>query len=795
MEFAGIDPDTIVTQLMAIERRPLTALQTRKDAATTARDAIAKIRSNLDAFRIAAAKLSDVSNFDRFKAAVSHSDIAAATVSGTANAGSLTFTVDRLAQAHGLRSVGTVASDATAVTSAAFLSLATGTRSIGVDTVRAGAGLGAGSNTVTVTQASAGATTTGTVLGTSTVITGANDTIDLVVNGAARTVAIAAGTYDRTQLAAAVHAALTASGGGVGASIDGAGALELTTAREGSAATMQITGGTALADLGLAVQAAAVAGTDGVIDVGGTITTVTDATAGQAVAVGTAAGTIDVTLSGGLRLGSSAVKTVSTGTRSLADVAAAINGANAGVSAAAVKVGDNAWRLQLTSRSTGEQGRLALDTSVLTGLGGMIESSAAQNAGITIGSGPGAYQVESSGNTFTDVLGGVSIIAKSVSATAVTVDVARNDDALATEVANLVGAANTLLADVKVQTRFDAATRTSGPLAGNSTIRRLADQIRAALGGEVAGLTGTATNGLASSIGIQVTKDGSFTFDKTRFLTTIAADPSAVARVLARGGTATGTVAFAAGTAETVSGTYAVDVTTAATQATSATLFAGGAAASARVGVRVGSTTTTVDVTAGQSASQIITALNEQFTTSGLDLVAEADGAGLRIRSNDWGTAGNFEANTDLLGAGTWDASAGVDVQGTINGIAAIGAGRRLTITPATDNNAAGLSVDVDGGATGAVGSITYRPGFAARVVEMATTVSKDETGVLASAKDATERRIQDFTAQMSKLEDRLTIRELNMRRQYSNLQTLLGGLQSQSSWLSSQISSLPSNN
>ncbi len=794
MEFAGIDPDTIVSQLIAIERRPLTALQARKDAAKVAGDAITRIRSNLDAFRLAAAKLADVSNFDRFKASVSHSDIAAATVSGTASAGALTFTVDRLAQAHGMRSVGTVASDATVVTSATLLSLATGTRSIGIDTVRAGAGLTAGTNTVTVTQATAGATTTGSALAGTTVVTGTNNTLDVNVNGTARTVTIAGGTYDRTQLAAAVQTALDASGGGVTASVDGAGALRLTTTREGSAATMQITGGSALVDLGLTVQASAMTGTDGVVDIDGTLTTVSNAVAGQAVSLATAAGTLDVTLAGGLRVGSTTVKTVSTGGRTLADVAAAINGANAGIGAAAVKVGDNAWRLQVTSRSTGEQGRLAIDTSVLGGLGGMIESSSAQNARITIGSGPGAYQVEASSNTFSEVMSGVSITAKTVSATAVNVDVARNDDALATEVANLVGAANTVLADVKVQTRFDAATRASGPLAGNPTVRRIADQVRSALGGQVMGLTGTTTNGLASSVGIQLTKDGSFTFDKSKFLGAIAGDPSAVARVFARGGDATGSVTFAAAAQETQSGTYPVDVTTAASQATTATLFSGGAAGSSRVGVRIGSTTATIDVTTGQTAGQIVSALNDQLTAGGLDLVAETDGAGLRIRATGWGSAGNFQVNTDVLGAGTWDVAAGLDVQGTINGVTAIGTGRRLVLSTTGGNAAAGLSVDVADGVTGNVGTITYRPGFAARVVEMATTVTKDDTGVLDGAKDAADRRVKDFTEQMTRLEDRLTVREINMRRQYSNLQTLLGNLQGQSSWLTSQISSLQAN-
>ena len=796
MEFAGIDPDTIVAQLMAIERRPLTALQTRKTAATTASDAIGKIRSNLDAFRLAASKLADVSNFARFKTAVSHGDIASAAVTGTASAGSLSFVVDRLAQAHGLRSIGTVASDTSIATTADVLALATGTRSLGIDTVRAGAGLAAGRSTLEVTQASAGATTTGTALaGSTAIVAGVNDTVDLTVNGAARTVTLAAGTYDRTQLAAAVQAAIDATGGGVTAAVDGAGALELTTAREGSAASLRITGGTALTALGLTVQAGATTGTDGVVDVGGTLTTVSDASAGQAVAIATASGTIDVTLSGGLRVGETTVTTVSTGTKSLADVAAAINNANAGMSAAAVKVGDGAWRLQLTARSTGQHGRVAIDASVLSPLGGLIESSAAQDARITIGSGPGAYQVEAATNTFGDVLPGVSITARSVSATAVTVDVSRNDDAIATEVANLVGAANTLLADIKVQTRFDAVTRTSGALAGNSAIRRLAEQIRGALGGQVAGLSGASGNGLAASVGIQVTKTGDFTFDKGAFMEAIAADPGAVARLFSRGATATGTIEYAGATAETVTGTYDVVVTTAATRASTATLFGGGAAAPARIGVRVGSTTATVDVTAGQTPGQIVSSLNEQLVAAGLDVVAEIDGTGLRVRANGWGAAGSFEINTDVLGAGTWTATNGVDVQGTINGQTAIGTGRRLQLGAATDDPAAGLGVDVAGGTTGAVGSITYSPGLAARAVEMATTVSRDETGALDTVKDAADRRVKDLTEQMTRLEDRLTVRELNMRRQFSNLQTLLGNLQSQSSWLSSQISSLPTTN
>jgi flagellar hook-associated protein 2 len=77
--------------------------------------------------------------------------------------------------------------------------------------------------------------------------------------------------------------------------------------------------------------------------------------------------------------------------------------------------------------------------------------------------------------------------------------------------------------------------------------------------------------------------------------------------------------------------------------------------------------------------------------------------------------------------------------------------------------------------------------------VELATAVTADESGMLSTVKSGYDRRVEEYTDQMTRLEDRLLVREVNLRRQYSNLQTLLGNLQNQGTWLSSQISSLPS--
>jgi flagellar hook-associated protein 2 len=791
MEIGGIDADTIVTQLMAIEERPLTALQARKSAAQTASSEIARVRSNVDAFRLAAERIWTSAKFNRFAATTSDSSIVAASVGANANTGSLTFTVDQLARAHGLRSIGSVASDSITVTSDPFLAVAAGTSKIGVATVRSGAGLGAGAFTLEVTQSSAGATAEGSAaLAPSTIITGSNNTVDVTINGTARTLTIAAGTYDANGLSAAVQNAIDATGGGATASLTTDGSLQITTAREGSTASIQITGGNALGDLGLNIDASAHVGTDGVFEVGGTSTTVTSIEPGNSIAVDTGSGTLDVALSGGLRIGSSRVSVVSTGNGSLASVAAAINNANNGVSAAAVRVTTGEWRLQLGATATGEDGRIAIDDAALSGLGGMIETSAARNAQITIGTGPGAYSIEASGNTFTDVMGGVTLTAVAASTTPVTVSVTRDDASLASDVANLVSRANDLLANIKVQTRTDPTAGTKGPLAGDATIRQLADQIRNSLTGQVSGL-GTS---LPSSVGIERTRDGSLTFDQAKFLAALRDGPDSIARLFSQGGTGNANVSFDGAKAGTISGTYDIQVTTAATRATTGLIFDGGALAGTRVGVRVGTTTATFDVTAGDTPAEIVSGLNASFARAGLDVVATLDATGLRVTSERWGSAGDFEFNADLLGAGTWDAEVGTDVVGTIDGEVATGIGRTLSLSQFADSKAAGLSVTVAEGATGSLGTIEYLPGIAARVVELATALTDDKTGSLTTAKEAADRRVTSFNDQITRLEDRLSIRETNMRRQWASFQSLLSSLQTQGNWISSQLSSLGNN-
>lgn len=784
---AGIDVSSIVSGLMTVERAPITALQNRQAKVKLQGDAVARLSANVSSLKSLASGILS-GGVSKLSSSVSLPGVVSASVSSTARAGSVSFTVDQLARAQGMRTATTVGASTSVITTQSSLAVSTTAGRLGIGTVQVGAGVVPGKYDVTVTQSTVGATRTGaSALAPSTLIDGTNNTLTVEIDGVAHSITIAGGTYAPAALSNALEAAIRAVPAAASATVDVTGRLKITTDHEGSAATLQITGGSALGALGLTVDATAVAGTDGTVQIGtNPAVTVTSAGTGDTVAVSTGAGNLTLALSGGLRTGTSTVAVVGTGDRSLAAVASAINGAGVGASASAVKVSDGNWLLQLNSTNTGTANALSIDAAVFSGVGGLLETSAARDAQITIGSGPGAYSVTASGNVFNDVLQGVTLTAAAESTTPVTVNVSRDDAATANAVESFVNAVNSVLADIALQTKYDPKTKTSSPLSGDATIRRLAEQVRSA----VNSLVGSASPNLASSIGITTQRDGTLKFDKAVFATAMAADPTGVERLFARGGSSTGGVRFAAAADGTVAGSYAVQVTTAATRGTTGDVLIGGSVAGQRVGVRVGSVTATYDAAPGATPADIAAGLNAALADAGLQVNAEVSGGGVRLTANAFGGGGAFESNLDVNGAGTWTTNAGVDVVGTIDGQPAIGVGQRLRLLSTDTSLARGLEIDIEEGLSGALGPVSYDPGIAARIVSLAAAATGDG-GSLTVSTTTYSSRYDAFETQITAFESRMVTKEAQLRRQWTAVQTLLNSLQSQGDWLSSQLSSL----
>lgn len=781
----GIDVSAIVSGLMGAERLPGEKMRSRQAEVKLKSDAMGRLRNSLESLRTAASGLV-TKGVNRLSSSVSNASAVSATVGATAAASTASFTVDQLAVSHSARTSTPVASATSVVTTSARLAVSNTAARLGVSTASFDDGVTAGKYTLEVTQASAAARWTGAATSAeSTVITGSNNSLQVWVNGTSRSVTLAAGAYSRSQLATAVQTAL---GSDVSVSADATtGALSVATTREGSSATLGIIGGSALTSLGLSAGASFVTGTDGKFRVGtGAEVTVTSTGGGATYSAVATGGNLSISVDSGLRVGTATVAAVDTGDRSLAAVAAAVNTAGAGVSAGAVKQSDSSWFLQLASSASGTNGTLTIGGAGLQ----LSTLSAAQDAKITLGSGANALSVSSSTNTFSDVMPGTSLTVQAITTTPVTVSVSRDENATADAIQALLTAANSVIGDVQMQTKFDPTTKRGSPLTGNATVRGLVEKVRSAVNDAVSG----AAYSSAGGVGITTARDGTLNFDRTVFLNALRSNTADVERVFGRGGTSTGIAQFATATDATVPGSYNVDITTAPTKARVTDLLAGLPNTGRVVGVRMGSVVATANIPANATPEAVASALSTSMASAGLNLTAGVTGGAVTVTANAFGTAGNFDVNLDVSGSGTWSASTGVDVQGTIDGQAAVGLGQTLSLSTTSTSNAKGLAVNITEGQTGSALPVAYAPGIAARLVSTITALTAT-TGEFTSSLASYDKQYADFTTKIDKFDERMITKEDMLRRQWSRVQASLAGLQSQQTWLKNQTAAMNNSN
>ena len=235
---------------------------------------------------------------------------------------------------------------------------------------------------------------------------------------------------------------------------------------------------------------------------------------------------------------------------SLDDTVAAINKAGAGVTATKVASGSAAdgtktFRLQLTATTTGAAGAFSLyrgtgdevtagtATDVFAQPGAAVVTPA-KDASVTLWAGTAAAQtITSASNTFTDLLPGVDVTVSQPTADPVTVTVARDTTKAQSVASGLVDALNAVTSYYASNTAVTSTTSpttgttstTAGVLSGDGTTRDVVQRLTATMSAPVNGKS-------PSSIGIVITKDGSFTFDATAFQNALASDPAGTQAVL-----------------------------------------------------------------------------------------------------------------------------------------------------------------------------------------------------------------------------------------------------------------------
>ncbi|HET6873190.1 MAG TPA: flagellar filament capping protein FliD [Acidimicrobiales bacterium] len=828
---SGLNTQAIIAAELQQYEIPINNLRSEQSSISNQISDYQQINSDLLALQTDTTTLASKSGWTARAATSSNTGVATATAANGTPAGSISFTVTQLASSNTLVSSGTVSSPSQIVTSSPAILLSEGGGQLGFQSLAdssGGTALPLGSHTIQVTQASQAASTTGTATvngaGTTTITTGSNDTIAVTVDGTAYNLTLAAspaGGYTGSALLSAVNQAITAAGAGgaLQAGYNASGQLILSTIAQGSSHSLQITGGDALSTLGLSTASST--GVDAVVTVDGTSNTLNNVGPGGSVTLNGAGGTtIQTVLNGSssqqyansslISLGSVTATNVSTGSGSLSDLVSSINASGTGIVASDVQTGSGQYILQLSSSGTGAVNDLSIDTSAFSGspLGSMRTAVAGQDAQIQVG-GPSGYTVSSKNNVFSGLLPGLTITATQVSSSPVTVTVAADSAAIAKSVGQMVTDANTVLTDLQSFAGYNAATKTGGPLMGSATLQNLRNEILAT----VASTVGTSNLGSAVNAGISIS-NGALSFDQDKFISAFQANPSQVQSLFTQGGTFSptasayaGQVSFGYASATTKPGTYDVQISQSATQAsTLGSVLAGGAVSSGEtLDISVGSATASYTTTAGQTLASIAAGINAALASQSLSLSAQVvNGNQIELVSTGYGSATSFTVASSNTGAGSLgltggSASAtftGTDVAGTINGVAATGHGQFLA-APTTDPVLAGFSVNVTTpGITSLtdLGSITYAPGLAQVLSTISQSMSDPVTGAITTTIKGLQAQSTNINPQIQMYQNMVNEQQQLLMAKYATMEANLNALKSQSTALAGELAQLDAN-
>lgn len=132
-------------------------------------------------------------------------------------------------------------------------------------------------------------------------------------------------------------------------------------------------------------------------------------------------------------------------------------------------------------------------------------------------------------------------------------------------------------------------------------------------------------------------------------------------------------------------------------------------------------------------------------------------------------------------------ATTGIDVAGTIGGATAIGSGQDLT----ADGVAEGLKIKITGGALGDRGYVTHETGFAQRLNDVLTGLTSSK-GVIDSKSKGVQSSIDQLDDRRDILARRLAQIEARYRKQFTALDSMMSQMTQTSNYLSQQLARLP---
>jgi flagellar hook-associated protein 2 len=244
--------------------------------------------------------------------------------------------------------------------------------------------------------------------------------------------------------------------------------------------------------------------------------------------------------------------------------------------------GTSQLTLTLTENNEGG-GSLDFGTfsSTTTGIAGG-QAQAGQDASLVVD----GITITRAENSISDILAGVTLNLKEAdSAKTISVAVDRDYDAIVGKLEKFITNYNDMVDFIDEQFTYNEEEQTAGVLFGDVSLVSVQGGIQSIIIDRISGLPSSLRS--LAQVGIDSDRDGKLTLDKDTFLEEIQSDFDGVVKVFAGvGQSSDGDISFISHTKDTKPGSYAVNITQAATQA---------------------SVTGTIDLTSGISGSEVLT--------------------------------------------------------------------------------------------------------------------------------------------------------------------------------------------
>ncbi len=450
------------------------------------------------------------------------------------------------------------------------------------------------------------------------------------------------------------------------------------------------------------------------------------------------------------------------------------------------------------------------------------ELQQARDAEISIGQ-DNPIHITSASNTISDVIDGVTLNLLDTSTSGpntLTIDIDKNG--IADNIQNMIDQYNSLMDYIDGLMDYNPDTQVAGTLIGDMSLVNLQNFIHNLVVNPIDGLPSSLNR--LMDVGVITGSDGHLSLDQSTLFEKLDENLDGVINLFkAAGSSDNDKVEYIAMTDDTVIDPdgYDVNITQVATQGSyqgtgitdpsveNLTIGSDNYKFKVRVnGVLSGDIELTQKTyTSGDElAQEIQSQINADDTLGANDVtvswVDNGDTGYFQIQSTKYGSDSNVETLSSSensaaldLGFASGTSTAGVDVEGTINGESATGSGQILT-GDAGNENTSGLSLKItltadDLNDNAPEATVTLTRGIASLLSYEINSYTDAYDGSIASRVNGLQSQIDLYNDQIDDLNARLEKRRNELYQEFYTMEQTLNALQSQQSYFSAQIASL----